>query len=145
MKKLTILIAAVVLMATTACNEKPAKTDNADTPDKVQVDTAKKVAQPKVNVEKAAPTEDGKDHVVAEFETSEHQMRLENLADGTYRLSMWKKGQDKSGQPAQVVESKKCVLQGGNYLMRADDGKVYVIDSNKGQVVLMDKKNLTKL
>ena len=145
MKKFFILFAAVALMAMTACNEKPAKTENAETPATEQVDTAKQGAQPKVNVEKAAPTEDGKDHIVAEFNTQDNQVRLENLADGTYRLSLWKTGNDKGGKADQVVETKNCVLQGGNYLMKTDDGTVYVIDSNKGSVAMMDKKNIKKL
>ncbi len=145
MKKYFILLAAVALMAMTACNEKPAKTENAEAPAIEKVDTAKQGAQPKVNVEKAAPTEDGKDHIVAEFNTQDNQVRLENLADGTYRLSLWKTGNDKGGKADQVVETKNCVLQGGNYLMKTDDGTVYVIDSNKGSVAMMDKKNIKKL
>jgi major membrane immunogen (membrane-anchored lipoprotein) len=145
MKKYFILFAVVALISMTACNEKPAKTEKSETPASEQVDTAKQAAQPKVNVEKAAPTEDGKDHIVAEFDTQDNQVRLENLADGTYRLSMWKKGQDKGGKADQVIETKKCVLQGGNYLMRDEDGTVYVIDSNKGSVAVMDKKNIKKL
>ena len=109
------------------------------------MDTAKAAAQPKVTVEKAAPTEDGKDHIVAEFETKDNQVRLENLADGTYRLSLWKVGKDKNSAADQVVETKKCVLQGDKYLMRADDGTAYIIDSEKGSVVTMNKNNIKKL
>ena len=146
MKKYFILFAAVALMAMTACNEKPANTEKAEeTTATEQVDTAKQGAQPKVNVEKAAPTEDGKDHIVAEFNTQDNQVRLENLADGTYRLSLWKTGQDKGGKADQVIETKQCVLQGGNYLMKTKEGTVYVIDSNKGSVAMMDKKNIKKL
>ena len=66
MKKFSILIAAVAMMAMTACNEKPAKvTDQAAKPaDSVQVDSANKKA-PKIDVEHAKPTEDGKDHTVS--------------------------------------------------------------------------------
>ncbi len=145
MKKYFILFAAVALMAMTACNEKPAKTEKAEAPATEQVDTAKNAAQPKVNVEKAAPTEDGKDHTVAEFNTKENQIRLENLADGTFRLSIWKIGQDKNGDADQVVESKKCVLQGGGYVMQAGDGKNYLIDTKKNRVVMLDKKNIKQL
>lgn len=144
MKKFFILFAAVALMAMTACNEKPAKTEKAEAPAAEQVDTAKNAAQPKVDVEKAAPTEDGKDHIVAEFNTEENQIRLENLADGTYRLSIWKAGQDKGGKADQVIETKKCVLQGGGYLMQ-NDGKNYLIDTKKKRVVVMDKKNIQQL
>ena len=63
MKKLSILFAAVAMIAMTACNEKPAK--EAQAPEtKVeatqQADTAKNKAI--VGVEKVKPTEDGKDH-----------------------------------------------------------------------------------
>ena len=147
MKKLAILFAAVALMAMTACNEKPAKNDDAaKAPGTEQVtnDSNAAAQAPKVNVEKAAPTEDGKDHTVAEFNTKEYQVRLENLADGTYRLSLWKPGQDKSGKADQVIETKKCVMQGGNYLMKGNDDKVYVINKEKGadKLTIMDKKNI---
>ena len=136
MKKFSILFAAVALMAMTACNEKPAKNEvnaDANAPATEQVDTA----QAKVMVEKAAPTEDGKDHVAVEFADKEYQVRLENLADGTYRLSLWKVGQDKSGKPEQVVESKKCVMDKSNYLMKGDDGKNYIIRAKAGQEALI--------
>lgn len=133
MKKLSILFAAVALMAMTACNEKPAKSsDNGEAPAATeQVDTAKN-AEPKVNVEHAKPTEDGKDHTVAEFNTKEYQMRLENLADGTYRLSLWNAGKDKSGAPDQKIETKDCVTQGNNFLMKGSDGKAYIITAKAG-------------
>lgn len=144
MKKLTLIFATIALMAMTACNEKPAKTENAEAPAKEQVDTAKQDAQPKVNVEKAAPTEDGKDHTVAEFNTKDYQVRLENLADGTYRLSMWKAGQDKSEKPERLVETKKCVLQGGNYLMKDDQGQNYIIKGAAGseEITIMTSKEI---
>lgn len=149
MKKFFILFAAVALMAMTACNEKPAKgnkdaaNDNAAVENVDKADTTKQKAV--VDVEKAQPTKDGKDHIVAEFETKDNQVRLENLADGTYRLSLWKVGQDKSGKADQIIETKECVLQGGNYLMRSSDGTNYVIDSKKNRIVMMDKKNIKKL
>jgi len=147
MKKLSILIAAVALMAMTACNEKPAKNDAATAPATEQQagdTTVKAAGQPKVNVQKAAPTADGKDHTVAEFNTKEYQVRLENLADGTFRLSMWKAGQDKSGKPEQLIETKQCVMQGDNYLMKNADN-VYVIKAQSGaeELTIMDKKNIT--
>ncbi len=144
MKKFLILFAAGALMLMTACNEKPAKNDAEDSKNPAATEQVDSTKAPKVNVEKAAPTEDGKDHTVAEFNTKEYQVRLENLADGTFRLSMWKAGQDKSGKPEQIVETKKCVMQGGNYLMKSDDGKVYVINSKAGaeQLTIMDNKNI---
>ena len=146
MKKYFILLAAVALMAMTACNEKPAKSDDAKAPATEQVDKQANpdAAEPRVNVEKAAPTEDGKDHVAVEFADKEYQVRLENLADGTYRLSLWKVGQDKSGKPEQVVESKKCVMDKSNYLMKGDDGKNYIIRAKAGQeaLIIMDKSGV---
>lgn len=135
MKKLFILSAAVAMMALTACNEKPAKTtDETNKPAATeQVDTANKGVQPQVNVERAKPTEDGKDHNVAEFKTKKYQVKLDNLADGTYRLTL------QDGANNQVVETKECVMQGKNYLMKAKDGKVYIITAQKGaeQITIM--------
>lgn len=137
MKKFFILFAAVAMMALTACNEKPAKTDvnqNEQTPAGTeQVDSAQQAKSAvKVDVEKAKPTEDGKDHTVAEFSNKDYQVRLENLADGTYRISLWKAGQDKAGKPEQVAETKQCVMKGDNYLMKTADGTIYVISAAKG-------------
>lgn len=146
MKKLFILTAAVALMAMTACNEKPAKEgEQLNAPATEQIDTANGgQAKPKIDVEKAAPTADGKDHVVAEFNTKEYQMRLENLADGTYRVSMWKAGQDKSGTPEKLAESKKCVMKDGGYLMKIDDGTIYVINTKAGaeNITIMNDKGI---
>lgn len=146
MKKLFILTAAVALMAMTACNEKPAKEgEQLNAPANEQIDTANGVqAKPKIDVEKAAPTADGKDHIVAEFNTKEYQMRLENLADGTYRVSMWKAGQDKSGTPEKLAESKKCVMKDGGYLMKTDDGTIYVINTKAGaeNITIMNDKGI---
>lgn len=145
MKKFSILFAAVALMAMTACNEKPAKnadaTDNA--PATEQVDSAK-TASAKNGIQRAQPTPDGKDHTVAEFNTAEYQVRLENLADGTFRLSMWDAGKDKSGAPARKVETKQCAMQGGNYLMRDDEGKSYIISAKSGaeQITIMTEKEI---
>lgn len=144
MKKYFILFAAVALMAMTACNEKPAKNDKDSNPATEQVDTANNADQPKVNVEKAAPTKDGKDHAVAEFNTKEYQVCLENLADGTYRLRMWKIGQDKSEKPERLVETKKCVFQGGNYLMKDSEGQNYIIKNTAGseEITIMTSKSI---
>ena len=146
MKKLFILTAAVALMAMTACNEKPAKEgEQLNAPATEQIDTANGgQAKPKIDVEKAAPTADGKDHVVAEFNTKEYQMKLENLADGTYRVSMWKAGQDKSGTPEKLAESKKCVMKDGGYLMKTDDGTIYVINTKAGaeNITIMNDKGI---
>ena len=150
MKKFFMLFAAVALMAMTACNEKPAKNDNAangeNAPETEQVSPGQsgETSAAKVAVEKAKPTEDGKDHTVAEFNTPDYQVRLENLADGTYRVSLWKIGQDKAGKPEQVAESKKCVISGDDYLMKTDDGNVYVIRATKGseQLSIMNGKEI---
>ena len=148
MKKFFILFAAVALMAMTACNEKPAKNNegNDAAPGTEQVDTSKasKADAPKVDVEKAQPTDDGKDHVAAEFSNKDYHVRLENLADGTYRVSMWKVGQDMSGKPDRVAETKNCVMKDGNYLMKTDDGTIYIIKTQKGaeQITIMNKEKI---
>ena len=123
MKKLFILFAAVALMAMTACNEKPAKnTDNTENAATEQVDSVK-ANDAQNGIERAKPTADGKDHTVAEFNTLEYQVRLENLADGTFRLSMWDLG---------------------NYLMRDDEGKSYIISAKSGseQITIMTDKEI---
>lgn len=132
MKKFFILFAAVALMAMTACNEKPAKNgaegdQNASATEQVDSTNADKV-----NVERAKPTEDGKDHIVAEYDVKDYQVRLENLADGTYRISLWKIGQNKSDKPEQVAETKECVMNDSEYLMKTADGTIYVISAKKG-------------
>ncbi len=147
MKKLFILTAAVAMMAMTACNEKPAKEGEQqnNAPATEQIDTAQGAhAKPKVDVQRAEPTKDGKDHVVAEFNTKEYQVRLENLADGTYRVSMWKAGEDKSGKPEKLAETKKCVMKDGGYLMKTDDGTVYIINAKAGaeNVTIMNDKGI---
>ena len=143
MKKYFILIAVVALMA--ACNEKPANKTSEKAPATEQAgQQAEPSTAPVVNVEKAAPTEDGKDHTVAEFNTKDYQVRLENLADGTFRLSMWEPGQSKDEKPSQVVETKQCVMQKSNYLMKDASGKIYVVKSTAGseELTIMDKKNI---
>ena len=135
MKKFFILFATVALMAMTACNEKPAKneTANQNAPATEQVDSAKMdKSAAKVDVEYAKPTEDGKDHIAAEFNTDDYQVRVENLADGKYRVSLWKIGADKSGKPEQVAESKECAFKDDQYLMKTADGTIYIISAKKG-------------
>ena len=143
MKKLSILFAAVALLAMTACNEKPAKSaDEAAQPaTSEQVDTAQAKNAAKVDVDRAKPTEDGKDHIVSEFANKDYQVRIENLADGTYRISLWKVGQDKSSKPERVAESKNCVMKDNNYLMKTDDGTIYVINANAGNESLTIMKD----
>lgn len=141
MKKFSILCAVLAMMAMTACNEKTEK--NAEETNQPvateQVDTANKGTSPTVKVEHAKPTEDGKDHNVAEFKTDKYQVKLVNLADGTYQLSL-----DEGGNANQVIETKNCVMQGGNYLMKADDGKVYIITvkENAQQLTIMTDKEI---
>lgn len=146
MKKFSILFAAVALIAMTACNEKPAKNneETVNAPATEQVDTGNAAAKPTVDVDKAQPTEDGKDHIAAEFDNKDYQVRLENLADGTYRVSMWKIGQDKSSKPERVAETKKCVMKDGNYLMKTDDGTVYIINTQKGaeKITIMNNQKI---
>ena len=134
-----MLLAAVALMAMTACNEKPAKGDTqADkTAATEKVDTAKQHGtEVKPSVEKPTPTTDGKDHVLTEFNTKEYQVRLENLADGNYRISLWKAGKDKSAAPDEQAVSKNCRLSGKEYLMKCEDGKTYIVNGNPGKEVL---------
>lgn len=154
MKKFLILFAAVAMIAITACNEKPAKETKeqaevvAANNDKAMVgkellDTNDK-KNGVINVQKAQPTADGKDHTVAEFNTSDYQIRLENLADGNFRLSLWKPGADKSGKPDQEVKTKKCVMQKDNYLMKANDGQVYLVKSTPGseELTIMNQNKI---
>ena len=138
MKKFFILLATVALMATTACNEKPAKNDaQGENPAATEnVDTTKVKQEVKPAVEKPKPTTDGKDHVLSEFNTKEYQVRLENMADGSYRISLWKAGKDKSGAPDEVAVSKNCRLSGKEYLMKCDDGKTYLVNGNPGKEIL---------
>ena len=144
MKKFLILFAAGALMLMTACNEKPAKNDAEDSKNPASTEQVDSTKAPKVNVEKAAPTEDGKDHTVAEFNTKEYQVRLENMADGSYRVSLWKAGKDKSAAPDEVAQSKKCKLSGKNYLMKCEDGKTYIVDGEPGKelITILDEKNV---
>ena len=145
MKKLTILFAAVALMATTACNEKHQPenaTDSAQQPAKTeqQAPEADDAAKPKVNVDKPKPTSDGKDKVIAEFADAKgSQVKLVNNADGSIHLMVWEKGQDKSGAPKYDMVSKNCAMDKENYLMQCDDGKMCVIKlkSKAEEVIIM--------
>lgn len=140
MKKLLILFASVALIAMTACNDKSAKEgegkDNPATTE--QVKAAGDTTGPKVaELEKPQPTEDGKDHAVAQFNTKEYQVTVENLADGTYRVKLSKDGKDD-----QVYETKNCRIQGKAYVMQTSDGKNILINADKGQIVIMNKKEI---
>jgi hypothetical protein len=140
MKKLFILTAAVALMAMTACNEKAAKDggDNQQPAATEQVKAAGDTTAPKVApLEKPQPTQDGKDHAVAQFNTNEYQVTVENLADGTYRVKLAKDGKDE-----QVYETKNCRIQGNAYVMQTADGKNILINADKGQIVIMNKKEI---
>ena len=138
MKKLTILFAAVAMLAMTACNEKhqPANsTDSAKKPAATEqkAPEANDAAKPKVNVEKPKPTSDGKDKVVAEFADAKgSQVKLVNNADGSIHLMVWEKGQDKSGAPKFDVLSKNCAMDKDNYLMQSEDGKTCVVCTKNG-------------
>ena len=147
MKKFFILVAAVALMAMTACNEKPAKNteENQQTPATEQVDSTKmEKSAAKVDVERAKPTEDGKDHVVAEYDVKDYQVRLENLADGTYRISLWKIGADKASKPERVGETKECAFKDDQYLLQTADGTIYVASAKKGaeSLTIMNKEGI---
>ena len=142
MKKISMLIAALALVAMTACNEKPAKGDTQNenvAPKTEQVEAAKDgVKATKVEpMKKPEPTTDGKDHTVAQFNTKEYQVTVENLADGTYRVSLAKDGKNE-----QVYETKNCRIQGDGYLMQTDDGKSLLINGKDGKIVILDKKEI---
>lgn len=138
MKKFFILFAAVAMLAMTACNEKPAKGENQEG-EKATTEAVK--ADPKSpnmgKMEKPQPTEDGKDHVVAKFRTDEYNVMVENLADGTYRVKLMKDDKDE-----QVYETKNCRIQGKAYVMQTDDGKNILINAEKGQIVIMNDKEI---
>ena len=140
MKKFSIIIAAVALMTMTACNEKPAK-DSADKENAAateQVETKADADAPKIApMEKAAPTEDGKDHVVSEFNTKDYQVTVENLADGTYRVRL-----SKDGKVDKEYLSKNCRIQGKNYVMETVDGCKMIIGSDKGQILIIKVKEI---
>ena len=140
MKKSLIYLAAVALMAMSACNEKPAK-DNGDSTNAPATEMKAKdnpaAAQDAPKMEKPAPTADGKDHTVAQFNTKEYQVTVENLADGTYRVKL-----AKDGKEDQVYETKNCRIQGNAYVMQTNDGKNILINGDKGQIVIMTKNEI---
>ena len=140
MKKFSIIIAAVALMTMTACNEKPAKesADKENAAATEQVETKADANAPKIApMEKAAPTEDGKDHVVSEFNTKDYQVTVENLADGTYRVRL-----SKDGKVDKEYLSKNCRIQGKNYVMETVDGCKMIIGSDKGQILIIKDKEI---
>lgn len=142
MKKLFILFAAVALMSMTACNEKPAKGDSQseNAPATIEQTTTAGDSVKAVKVtpmEKPKPTEDGKDHTVAQFNTKEYQVTVENLADGTYRVSL-----AKDGKNDQVYETKNCRIQGDGYLMQTSDGKNILINGKEGKIVILNDKQI---
>ena len=119
MKKLFILIAAVALMATTACNEKPAKnvSANAELPSRWRSRTDTTSAQ-RWRVEKAAPTQDGKDHTVAEFDTKEYQVTVEEPC----RRHLPRDHEPRTARPTSGMRAKQLAHPEANYLMETDDG-----------------------
>ena len=141
MRKNLILFAAVALMAMTGCNKPVQGGDNANTTEQVENAPAKDgVPAGSVKVqpmEKAAPTADGKDHTVAKFNTKEYEVSVENLADGTYRVSMMK-----DGKADKVYESKNCRIQGDSYLMQTSDGINVLINGKDGKIVVMNQKEI---
>lgn len=140
MKKYLILFAAVAMMAMTACNEKAAK-DGDDKGNPAATEQVKGTADTSsikvAPMEKPQPTQDGADHTVAQFNTDEYQVTVENLADGTYRVKLVKDGKDD-----QVYETKNCRIQGKAYVMQTADGKNILINADKGQIVIMNKKEI---
>lgn len=136
MKKFSIILIAMAMIAMTSCKkEKAEQAEQAKTSNSAPKTEQVEKNGPKISpdVKKAAPTADGKDHTLCEFNTKEYQLRLENLADGTFRLSMWKTGQDKSSTPDQVINCKKAAYQGETFVMDEGNGKKYLITSTPGQ------------
>ena len=117
MKKLFILIAAVALMATTACNEKPAKgSDNATE----QVQQAPGQAGDAASAVKVAPME-----------------KAAPTADGKYRVTL-----AKGGKADKVYESANCRIQGDSYLMQTEDGVNVLINGKDGKIVVMNETEI---
>ena len=142
MKKFLIICAAVAV-AMTACNKKPAddKALNKDEAaiEKVEKDV-KKVDDSKMKsvakLEKVGPTEDGKDHNVAQFKTKEYDVTVDQLANGTMRVAL------KGASGDQNYESNNCRKQGDSYLMQTTDGKNILLNAKEGKIVIMDKKQI---
>ena len=140
MKKFLILFAAVTLLATTACNEKPAKDEKAKIEKTAPENQPLKKIDPKAAkaapMTKVGPTEDGKDHMLADFNTKEYNVKLENLANGTMRVTL------KGGNGDQVYESNNCRVQGDSYLMQTTDGKNILMNAKEGKIVILNKKEI---
>ena len=148
MKKLTILFAAVVLMAMTACNERVADNKSASDDAKAPAKTEQQAPeakgsenQVKVNVQRIEPTKDGKEAVMAQFTDAKGaKVTLANKGDGSVSLKIWLKGQD--GNPTYSADTKECVAGEDNYMLKSNDGSVYVITTKKGnETVTVMKDN----
>lgn len=142
MKKFLIIFAAVAVVMT-ACNKKPAdvKTSNKDEAAMEKVEKAsKKVDDLKMKsaakLEKVGPTEDGKDHNVAQFKTKEYDVTVDQLADGKMRVAL------KGSNGDQNYESNNCRKQGDSYLMQTTDGKNILLNAKDGKIVIMNKKEI---
>ena len=87
-------------------------------------------------LEKVGPTEDGKDHNVAQFKTKEYDVTVDQLANGTMRVAL------KGASGDQSYESNNCRKQGDSYLMQTPDGKNILLNAKEGKIVIMDKKKI---
>ncbi|GEM_PF-1491610 len=138
MKKLTILFAAVALMAMTACNEKPAENNAAPADAKAPAKTEQQTPaadnpadQPKVNVEHIKATNDGKEAAMAEFTDAKGtKVKLVNKGDGTVNVRIWVNGKD---APAFDVDSKNCVTGDKNYMLQSADGTTVILVTEPGK------------
>lgn len=149
MKKLTILFAAVALMAMTACNEKPAENNAAPADAKAPTKTEQQTPaadnpadQPKVNVEHIKATNDGKEAAMAEFTDAKGtKVKLVNKGDGTVNVRIWVNGKD---APAFDVDSKNCVTGDKNYMLQSADGTtvILVTEPGKENVTVMKGKQI---
>ena len=138
MKKLTILFAAVALIAMTACNEKPAENNAAPADAKAPAKTEQQTPaadnpadQPKVNVEHIKATNDGKEAAMAEFTDAKGtKVKLVNKGDGTVNVRIWVNGKD---APAFDVDSKNCVTGDKNYMLQSADGTTVILVTEPGK------------
>lgn len=142
MKKFLIIFAAVAV-AMTACNKKPAdeKALNKDEAAVENVDKdVKKIDGSKMKsvakLEKVGPTEDGKDHSVAQFKTAEYDVTVDQLANGTMRVAL------KGPKGDQNYESNNCRKQGDSFLMQTTDGKNILLNAKEGKIVILNKKEI---